>query len=246
VQETIGMQTPNPSSAVTQLRSGIENLEPDCWVLSVFDLIGCYSSGRTEEEAVAQAGNRVRQYFEWLGKKDGNPAPFEESIQVIIAERVETFPWPKDPALPVHAFFEDDARPLRPWDLDIAGRLLEWSRQDFLRLAGALLPDSLSQMENVPNWNTLDGLMGHIWETENAILNRMGGMVDAADMPGDPIGRLQAVREKFQEKLPEWAEADLQVEDFGETWSPRKALRRVLWHERDHIRQLEGLITHLP
>jgi predicted RNase H-like HicB family nuclease/uncharacterized damage-inducible protein DinB len=240
------MQAPHPSSAATQLRSGIENLETNCWVLSVFDLIGCFSSGRTEEEAVAQAGNRVRQYFEWLGKKDGNPAPFEESIQVLIAERIETFPWPKDPALTVHAFFEDDARPLRPWDLDIAGRLLEWSRQDFLRLAGALLPDSLSQMENVPNWNTLDGLMGHIWETENAILKRMGGMVDAADMPGDPIGRLQAVRARFQEKLPEWAEADIRIEDFGEKWSPRKALRRVLWHERDHIGQLEGLITHIP
>ncbi|MGB7539347.1 MAG: type II toxin-antitoxin system HicB family antitoxin [Anaerolineales bacterium] len=243
------MQNPNPSnpsSSATQLRSGIENLEPNCWVISVFDLLGCYSSGRTEEEAVAQAGNRVRQYFEWLGKKDGNPAPFEDSVQVLIVERMETFPWPKDPALPVHAFFEDDARPLRPWDLDIAGRLLEWSRQDFLRLSGALLPDSLSRLENAPNWKTLDGLMGHIWETENTILKRMGAMVDLADMPGDLIGRLQAVRARFQEKLPEWAEADIRIEDFGEKWSPRKALRRVLWHERDHIRQLEGLITHVP
>ncbi|OGO07561.1 MAG: hypothetical protein A3K46_06430, partial [Chloroflexi bacterium RBG_13_60_9] len=181
------MQPPNPSSSATQLRSGIENLEPDCWVVSVFDLLGCYSSGRTEEEAVAQAGNRVRQYFEWLGKKDGNPAPFEESVQVLIAERGEAYPWPKDPALTVRAFFEDDARPLRPWDLDIAGRLLAWSRQDFLRLSGALLPDSLSRLENAPNWKTLDELLGHMWETERMIMNRMGAMVDAAEMPGDAV-----------------------------------------------------------
>jgi predicted RNase H-like HicB family nuclease len=240
------MLPPNPSSSVTQLRSGIEQLEPDCWVVSVFDLIGCYSSGRTEEEAVAQAGNRVRQYFEWLGKKDGNPARFEESVQVLIAERGEFFPWPKDPALTVHAFFEDDARPLRPWDLDIAGRLLEWSREDFLRLSSGLLPDSLSRPENDPNWKTLDGLLGHLMETEKMILNRMGAMVDAADMPGDAVGRMQAVRARFLEKLPEWAEADILVEEFGEKWSPRKALRRVLWHERDHIWQLERLIAHLP
>ncbi len=240
------MQTPKSSSSSTQLRSGIENLEPNCWVLSVFDLIGCYSSGRSEEEAVAQAGNRVRQYFEWLGKKDGNPAPFEESVRVLIAERMEAYPCPKDPALPVHAFFEDDARPLRPWDLDMAGRLLDWSRQDFLRLSGALLPDSLSQPENAPNWKTLDDLFAHMWETENTILNRMGAPADPADMPGDAVGRLQAVRARFKEKLPDWAEADILIEDFGEKWSPRKALRRVLWHERDHIWQLEGLITHVP
>ncbi len=240
------MQPPNPSSSATILRSGIENLEPDCWIVSVFDLIGCYSSGRSEEDAVAQAGRRVRQYFEWLGRKDGNPAPFEESVEVVIAERIETYPWPKDPALPVHAFFEDDARPLRPWDLDIARRLLEWSRQDFLKLSGALLPDSLVRLENVPNWNTLDGLMGHVWETENMILKRMGAMVDITDMPGDAMGRLQIVRERFQEKLPEWVEADIVVEEFGEKWSPRKALRRALWHERDHIWQLEGLFTHMP
>jgi predicted RNase H-like HicB family nuclease len=214
--------------------------------VSVFDLLGCFSSGRSEEEAVAQAGKRVRQYFEWLGKKDGNPAPVEDSVQVVIVERRETFPWARDPALPVHAFFDDDARPLRPLDVDIALRLLAWSRQDLLQLAGFMLPDYLDRMENVPNWNTLDGLMAHVWETEHLILNRMGSTVDSAEMPGDAMGRLQVVRAKFCKMLPHWAEQDRSVEEFGEKWSPRKALRRALWHERDHIWQLEGLITHIP
>jgi predicted RNase H-like HicB family nuclease len=240
------MQAPSPSPPATQLRSGIENYQPNCWVVSVFDLLGCFSSGRTEEDAVAQAGRRVRQYFEWLGKKDGNPAPFEDSVQVVIAERIETYPWPKDSALSVHAFFEDDARPLRPWDLDIADRLLDWSREDFLRLTELLLPDSLSHLENAPHWKTLDGLFGHIWETENQILKHMGIVVDPSEMPGDAVGRLQVVRAKFCAALPQWAEADIITEEFGEKWSPRKALRRALWHERDHTWQLEGLIKHVP
>jgi predicted RNase H-like HicB family nuclease len=240
------MQPSETSSAATILRSGIEDLEPNCWVLSVFDLLGCYSSGRTEEEAVARAERRVRRYFNWLAKKDGNPAPFEESVRVMIAERVETRPWPKDPAIPVHAFFEDDGRPLRPWDLDMAQRLLEWNRQDFLLLAGALLPDSLSRVENAPGWKTLDGLLNHVWETENGILKRMGSLVDPADMPGDAMGRLQVIRAEFQESLPKWAEEDILVEDLGEKWSPRKALRRALWHERYHIEQLEELSKTIP
>jgi predicted RNase H-like HicB family nuclease len=236
------MQPSVPSASATVLRSGIENFKPNCWVLSVFDLIGCFSSGRTEEEAVAQAGRRVRQYFEWLGRKDGNPAPFEDAVQVVVAERVEAHPWPRDPTLTVHAFFEDDARPLRTWDLDMACRLLEWNRQDLLQLAGAELPDSLNAVENIPTWKTHDGLLAHLWETENAILNRMGVVVDPAGMPGDAMGRLEVVRAKLVAMLPEWVEADAVREEFGEKWSPRKALRRALWHERDHIRQLESVL----
>jgi hypothetical protein len=230
----------------TILRSGIENLEPNCWIVTIFDLIGCFSSGRSEEDALAQAGRRVRQYFEWLGRKDGNPAPFEDAVEVVTAERFETYPWPKDPALMVHAFFEDDARPLRPWDLEMALRLLEWSRKDLLQLAGAELPDALNAVENVPTWKTLDGLLQHIWESENTILDRMGAMVDVGAMPGDATGRLEVVRRKLVAVLPEWVESETIVEKFGEKWSPRKALRRVLWHERDHIWQLEGLVAKKP
>ena len=239
-------QPVNPQGGATILRAGIEELESNCWVLSVFDLIGCYSSGRTEEEAVAQADRRVRQYFEWLGKKDGRSAPFEESVQVTIVERFQRYPWPKDPALFTHAFYEDDARPLRSWDLEIALRLLDWSRQDFLLLAASLLPDSLVRLENELSWNTLDGLLKHIWETENRILGVLGAAVDLSKMPSDDMGRAQFVRAKLRKMLPEWAESEIQQEVVGEMWTPRKALRRALWHERDHIWQLEGLISQIP
>ncbi len=221
-------------------------MESNSWVLSVFDLIGCFSSGRSEEEAVAKSERRVRDYFEWLGKKDGNPAAFEESIQVTIAERFRRVPRPGDPSRFLLAFYEDDARPLRAWDLDIALRLLEWSRQDLLRLVGSILPDSLTRQENDPNWNTLDGLMGHLWETENTILGAMGSALELTAMPSDGVGRLQAVRARLQMMLPQWAESEIEREVMGEKWSPRKVLRRALWHEREHTRQLEKLITRLP
>ena len=237
--------TASPAGA-TVLRAGIEEMESNSWVLTVFDLLGCYSSGRTEEEATAGAERRVRRYFEWLGRKDGNPAPFEESIQVTIAERFRCTPRPGDPSRFLHAFFEDDARPLRAWDMDIALRLLDWSRQDLLQLAGSLLPDSLVRLENESNWNTLDGLLGHIWETENAILGAMGEAVDLATMPSDGVGRLQSVRARLKTVLPQWAESEVMREMMGEKWTPRKVLRRALWHERDHFWQLEKLITQIP
>jgi hypothetical protein len=132
---------------------------------------------------------------------------------------------------------------LRAWDIDIALRLLDWSRQDLLLLVGLLLPDSLVRLENEPSWKTLDGLLEYIWESENAILGTLGAPVDLAGMPSDSAGRLQAVRSRLQTMLPQWAEKEIEREVMGEKWSPRKALRRVLWHERDHIGQLEGLIS---
>ena len=234
----------SPAGA-TILRAGVEEMESNYWVLSVFDLLGCYSSGPTEEDAISEADRRVRQYFEWIGKKDGESAPFEESIQVKIAERFQRSPWPEDPSRYIRAYYEDDARPLRAWDMDIALRLLEWSREDLLQLAGTLLPDFLERLENEPRWKTLDSLLGHIWESENAILGTMGVAVDIISMPSDGVGRLQTVRGRLRSVLPQWAEVEVEREILGEKWSPRKVLRRALWHERDHVLKWEELISRL-
>jgi hypothetical protein len=212
-------------------------------VLSVFDLIGCFSSGRTEEDAVAGAERHVRRYFEWLGKKDGNAAPLEDAIRVETVERFQRTPWPKDPSRYVKAFYEDDARPLRVWDIDIGLRLLDWRRQDLLRLTGFSLPDSLVRRENEPSWKTLDGLLGHMWESENGIIGSLGTTMELSEMPSDSVGKLQAVRSRLLAILPQWEGKEIQREVMGEKWSPRKVLRRALWHEWDHIQQLEGSMS---
>jgi hypothetical protein len=240
--------SPDPSSSAsdnnaTILRAGVEEIEPNDWVLSVFDLIGCFSAGKSEEDAVSGAERNVRRYFDWLAKKDSNFTPLEEAIRVETVERFPRSPWPKDPSRYVKAFYQDDARPLRAWDIDIALRLLDWSRQDLLSLAVLLLPDSLVRLENIPNGKTLDSLLGHIGETENGILGALGTAMDLGEMPSDSAGRLQSTRSRLRSLLPQWEEKEIEREVMGERWSPRKALRRALWHEWDHIQQLEGLIS---
>ena len=84
------------------------------------------------------------------------------------------------------------------------------------------------RLENEPNWKTLDGLLGHIWETENGILGTLGAAVDLAEMPSDAMGRVQLVRSRLRKMLPQWAELEIQREVAGEQWTARKALRRAL------------------
>lgn len=45
--------------------------------------------------------------------------------------------------------------------------------------------------------------------------------------------------------LPQWAEVEVEREILGEKWSPRKVLRRALWHERDHVLKWEELIGRI-
>jgi predicted RNase H-like HicB family nuclease len=227
------MQNSRDTAAV--LRAGMEEMEPECWVLSVFDLIGCFSSGRSEEEAAALAERRVRGYFEWLGKKDGNPAPFEDAVRVEIVERFQSGPRTESPSQNIRAFYEDDSRPLRPWDLDMGLRILDWNRQDLLRLISKPPPDP--KAENIAK---RFGMLVHLAEEENKILAGLGAAVESSAMPDDPLGKIQTVRLKFRGMLPARIESQGIVEVRGEKWSPRKALRRALWHERDHVEQMES------
>ena len=59
-----------------------------------------------------------------------------------------------------------------------------------------------------------------------------------AEIPEDPFARLASVREHFVTCLPALAKRAGVITLSGETWSPRKVLRRALWHERDHTEHI--------
>jgi len=50
------------------------------------------------------------------------------------------------------------------------------------------------------------------------------------------------VRDHFNSLLPRLDGVDHVVGLEGEIWSPRKALRRALWHERDHTEHIRKLL----
>ena len=57
-----------------------------------------------------------------------------------------------------------------------------------------------------------------------------------------PEKRLAMVRVRLQEILSGLIGATLVVGKEGELWSPRKMLRRALWHERDHAQHIRKLV----
>ena len=58
------------------------------------------------------------------------------------------------------------------------------------------------------------------------------------DVPEDASARLEKVRSYFLTVVPTLVGDDRLAETEMETWSPRKMLRRALWHERDHTQHI--------
>jgi hypothetical protein len=61
-------------------------------------------------------------------------------------------------------------------------------------------------------------------------------------VPEDPFQRLEKVRSKLVEVLPGLAGSTQVIGVSGEFWSPRKLLRRAVWHEYDHIAHIGKLL----
>jgi hypothetical protein len=230
------------SPGVTVLRAGIEDIEPGHWVLAIFDVLGCYSSGRTEAEAVAGAPGCARDYFAWLARKDGNPAPFEDSVEIAIVEKIHPQPDPAKPDRMIYGLFEEDRRPLRLWDVDMIARLLEWNRADLLAVIQSAPAGAMDRPLADPVWKTPADLLVHIYGAEQWLLSHLGLALERDNMPRGKMERLAAIRARTMEIVPQLAESEKIYEVDGELWSPRKVIRKILWHERDHIPQLADLL----
>jgi len=51
------------------------------------------------------------------------------------------------------------------------------------------------------------------------------------------------VRQHLLDVLPYFIGDERLVENNGELWTPRKIIRRALWHERDHANHIRQLMA---
>ena len=224
-------------------RLATEEIEPARWLAWALDLPGCYAAAHTEADALAQAPAAIATYLAWLAHHDASlPLP-KASIAV---EHVETFcahANPDDPSYLVNAFFGDDRRPLGLGDLILGRRVLHWSHQELLALLQPL--DAARLKLPIPGEvrGNLAGILEHVAGAENWYLGMLGLGLAAASLTGDSMARLERVR---AHTLASWwtllGETSVTT-CCGEGWSARKIVRRTLWHQRAHTRQIQRLIS---
>jgi predicted RNase H-like HicB family nuclease len=225
-------------------RLGVEDIEPDHWVAWVLDLPGCTSSARTQEAAIAMAPTRISQFLTWLRNHGAKPGAIpRDEVEVETAQVFKSYV--RDGMYVVNAFFEEDRPPLGQEEVEQGLWLLEATRQDLIDVVDYIAPGKLSKSIPGEIQGSVSGILEHIAWTEWFYFDRLQLAFERGSMPSGTEAMLKASRQQTRELLPTLVGADLVVERSAELWSPRKVLRRILWHERDHTHHIEKLMTYI-
>ncbi len=91
----------------------------------------------------------------------------------------------------------------------------------------------------------INDILRHVATGENWYLDRLGLAHEPAWEMADTLGRLLLVRQHLLDVLPHLIADERVVMANGELWSPRKIIRRALWHQREHAAQVGRLRARL-
>lgn len=224
----------------------------------VFDLPGCHATAPGEAALCAVLPVVIAEHIAWLdqhGDVTRDAFPFE----VEVAERVHAA------ALTDIAegefCFEDDLRPATREDVEAAVRRMGYARNDLLAQVRHL-PDqvldwqppasAVTQDDWAPGVRSIRGILEHIAGADGYYTGNVGSATRPAS--GGQDANLFESRQRAIERLRALPESDLgtvyerrqpwQMAGY-ERWTVRKALRRIISHERFHTREIEQRLAWL-
>ena len=223
------------------IRIGLENGDENRSVAWALDFPGCFAYGADSSEALVRVVPAYLAYRSGIRHHGGLPGlPEDRELDVKLVESWNVYwideDFEKGPGKPyaVNAWFHEDWKPLTRAEGRRAAALLQWAREDLLAALAGLTAAELDAERPGERWS-IRGITRHVANAEWWYLERLGlAGVERAALPEDVLERLGVVRARLLHVLPDLEGLDLVVGRNGEFWSPRKLIRRALWHERDH------------
>jgi predicted RNase H-like HicB family nuclease len=210
------------------------------WVAHVPDLPGCFNTHKQRETAISGVPKAVESYVEWSNSHGFRISGL--SGPMIVAEVARSWIYEQD--YEVNAFFASDRPPLTEGEVQELEKILHASRQD-LEVELEDVSDEAAITELPGEGSSITGVLNHVASAEQWYLDRLGLALSTSELPGDPLTRLVKVRDHTLASLPALVDRRGVVTISGETWSPRKVMRRTLWHERDHTDHIRKLKQQL-
>jgi predicted RNase H-like HicB family nuclease len=200
------------------------------WLAHVPVLRGCIASGKTRDEAIANARRAFRAYLELLDARGVSI----EHWKGLDAETFEVRELPPDRVVP------EDVGPLEEHELRDFLHQFEASRAALLSVAREISADELERKPTESLWSVREALE-HVMLTEASLLSRL------EKWPADPYNTLQAVhRMAFQRfTVMEPPDTDLDHTVLGRRWTTRKVMRRMLEHEFEHLGHIKEIVAAL-
>ncbi len=216
----------------------VEQMENQ-WIAHATGLLGCYAERETRAAALAAAPGAIAAYRAWL-RAHGEDVP-DEPIETQVEETIRE--WWVDADNSVSAFFAADRAPLTGHEIADALLLLDWNRADLLDSIAGLRPEDLAR-EIEDGWS-INTILLHVGRGEWWYMDRLDLAFPKEDRPNEPLACLDKVRSYFKTVLLTVVNDDRLTEAEYEIWSPRKMLRRALWHERDHLEHIQKFRAQL-
>ncbi len=213
-------------------------------MVHVLDLLGCIARWPTTEAALEATPDAIRTYLRFL-QRHGEAVRPEDEFTTVIAEHVMEGSWlgNGDPT----PGFTPDFQPLTAEDLNLYRRRLAWMQADMLQLIRDLPREQLLA-EPEGRGRSIYGILEHVAESHAVYLRYQVGKVDGLPQA------MRAVRQGAED-LPAalthlWQVADARLEAMTETerrqsvphgqvtWTARRALRRMLEHQWEHLLEI--------
>lgn len=228
-------------------RVGIENNNEGRTIAWALEHPGCFAYGANASAACINLETSIQTYATWILKHEYNTWLNFDQAEIVPEETWEGYMIDDKmdvvdkEGYGVDAFFRFDWKPLKKEEIDHGIRMLSWSRADLLKTISSLKSEKLDETYTGERWS-INGILGHVGGAEWWYLDRLGLAFPKGDVKKEPIARLEQVRNHLNKALPKLVGSTQVVGREGEFWSPRKLLRRALWHELDHIRHIQRLI----
>ncbi len=187
---------------------------------------GCTGRGATKDEAVARCREELGRTLDLLRRNGLLPDTDDESVELEVREIDQ-------PTLPT------DFEPLTDAELaDLPVRAAAM-REELLAFIDQIPEEALDWSPDEESW-PMRWVIAHLSSADLWYGSRMS----AGGTP-ELKWRLQATRQQLLDRVAELGRrADQPVTQHdGEEWTPRKAARRMLEHEREHLAHLKELLA---
>jgi hypothetical protein len=225
---------------------GLENNMDGHSIAWILGHPGCFVHAKDGPQALAAVPQAIQEYRSWISRHTQDSWFPSSGTDYQLEETWECYSLNDGYELDengeeIDAWFRDDWIPLNAEDIEHGLLLLRWGREELLNTVGNLSADILERTYPNERWS-IASILNHIGGADWWYLDRLGLAFSRQDVPGQPFERLEKVRQRLIDILPGLAGSKQVIGVAGEFWSPRKLLRRAVWHEYDHISHIRKLL----
>ncbi len=231
-----------------RIQIGLENGNENRSIAWALDLPGCTACGQDEQEALLAVPLAVVAYQQWVSKHTRDSwlndlGDFDvRLVEVFNDTTIDQNYDLAEKGYTVNAFFRHDWKPLTRIETRRAAQMLTWINDDLLSVLSDLPDEILDRKYEGERWS-IRGILNHVAGANWWYLDRLNlAGIERKDLPQDAFERMRLVQARLLSALGELEGLERVVGVEGELWSPRKLVRRAIWHGRDHSQHIQRLL----